>query len=58
MESTLSLGDIFAVATVLIPRMYHGFIEDLLRFTALNCRLLALMSTLQTGWQSRQAVMH
>jgi len=58
MESTLSLGDIFAVATVLIPRMYHGFIEDLLRFTGLNCRLLALISTLQTGWQSRQAVMH
>ena len=46
MESTLSLGDIFAVATVLIPRMYHGFIEDLLRFTGLNCRLLALISTL------------
>ena len=58
MESTLSFGDIFAGATVLIPRMYHGFIEDLLRFTGLNCRLLALMSTVQTGWQSRQAVMH
>ena len=58
MESTLSFGDIFAGATVLIPRMYHGFIPDFVRFTGLNCRLLALMSTVQTGWQSRQAEMH
>lgn len=58
MESTLSFGDIFAVATVLIPRMYHGFIAELVRITALNCRLNALPSTDERHYQTQQAVMH
>jgi len=42
MESTLSFGDILAGATVLIPRMYHGFIPEFVRFTRLNGRQLLL----------------
>ena len=58
MESTLSFGDIFAVATVLIPRMYHGFIMDFVAFTVLNCHPMALPSTDERHCQTWQAAMH
>ncbi len=45
MESTLSFGDNFAGATVLIPRMYHGFIPDFVRFTVLICHRMPMQSS-------------